>query len=114
MITLETNPKLGYYTVGNKVFYSKPQMLMESTKTGHFPHWHFNNETFGSIDTTQEPNVDIRLLYKFRAQQLREQYDYLRLEFSGGGDSTTVLMSFINNGIHLDEIVFELCGHTSS
>jgi hypothetical protein len=108
MINLETNPKLGYYNLNNKVYYSKPQVLAESTKNGGFPHWNFNNEIFGAIDTTMEPNVDIRLLYKFRAQQLREQYDYLRLEFSGGGDSTTVLMSFINNGIHLDEIV---CRH---
>jgi diphthamide synthase (EF-2-diphthine--ammonia ligase) len=28
------------------------------------------------------------------------------LEFSGGGDSTTALYSFINNGIELDEVVF--------
>jgi hypothetical protein len=41
-----------------------------------------------------------------RAQQLRDRYDYIRLEFSGGSDSTTVLYSFINNGIHLDEVVF--------
>lgn len=108
MIQLETNPKLGYYTVGNKIFYSKPQMLLESTKTGHFPTWNFNNEVFNAIDTTIEPGIDIRALYKIRAQQLREKYDYLRLEFSGGADSATVLMSFINNGIHLDEIV---CRH---
>jgi hypothetical protein len=79
MINLETNPKLGYYNLNNKVYYSKPQVLAESTKNGGFPHWNFNNEIFGAIDTTMEPNVDIRLLYKFRAQQLREQYDYLRL-----------------------------------
>jgi hypothetical protein len=105
MIKLEQNPKLGYYTVGDKVFYSKSQVLTESTKNGQYPHWHFNHDTFRSIDTTMEPNVDIRLLYKMRAIQLREKYDYLRLEFSGGSDSATVLMSFINNGIHLDEIV---------
>jgi hypothetical protein len=45
-------------------------------------------------------------LYKLRAKQLREKYDYIRLEFSGGGDSTTVLYSFVNNGIHIDEVVF--------
>ncbi len=105
MINLETNPKLGYYTLDNKVYYSKPQVLTDSTKTGHFPHWHFNDETFSKINTTLEPNVDIRMLYRMRAMQLREKYDYLRLEFSGGSDSATVLMSFINNGIHIDEIV---------
>lgn len=105
MINLETNPKLGYYTLDNKVYYSKFQVLSESTKRGQYPHWHFNQEVFGAMNTTIEPQVDIRTLYKMRAQQLREKYDYLRLEFSGGSDSATVLMSFINNGIHLDEIV---------
>jgi hypothetical protein len=105
MINLETNPKLGFYTLNNKVYYSKAQVLTESTRTGIFPHWQFNNEVFGSIDSTVEPNIDIRTLYRMRAQQLRERYDYLRLEFSGGSDSVTVLLSFINNGIHLDEIV---------
>lgn len=103
---LEQNPKLGYYTVGDKIFYNKPQALMEATKTGHFPHWNFNREVFSKIDTTIEPQIDLRELYRLRAKQLREKYDYIRLEFSGGGDSTTTLLSFINNGIHLDEIVF--------
>ena len=106
MILNEHNPKLGFYTVGEKIFYYKPQALMEATKTGHFPHWNFNREIFSSIDTTLEPQLSLRELYRIRAQQLRDKYDYIRLEFSGGGDSTTTLLSFINNNIHLDEIVF--------
>jgi hypothetical protein len=43
--------------------------------------------------------------YRRRAQQLREKYDYLLLTFSGGGDSTNVLDSFILNNIHLDEVM---------
>jgi diphthamide synthase (EF-2-diphthine--ammonia ligase) len=44
-------------------------------------------------------------LYDLRARQLREKYDYLILSYSGGADSHNVLMSFIKQGIHLDEIV---------
>jgi hypothetical protein len=106
MELIEKNSKLGFYVVDNKVFYSKPQALIESTKTGHFPHWNFNREIFSKIDTTVEPSLSLRELYRIRAQQLRNKYDYIRLEFSGGADSTTVLYSFINNGIHLDEVVF--------
>jgi hypothetical protein len=61
MIQLENNPKLGYYTLNDKAYYSKPQVLAESTRTGGFPHWNFNNQVFGAIDTTVEPNVDIRM-----------------------------------------------------
>jgi hypothetical protein len=106
MILNEHNPKLGYYTVGEKIFFNKPKALMEATQTGHFPHWHFHTAAYSKIDTTIEPQISLRELYRIRAKQLREKYDYIRLEFSGGSDSATVLYSFINNGIHLDEIVF--------
>lgn len=106
MIKIEQNPKLGFYTVGTEKFFSKPMALVKATETGIFPEWNFNNEIFLAQDWLIEPNIQIRDLYKIRAQQLREKYDYIRLEFSGGGDSTTVLYSFVNNGIHLDEVVF--------
>ena len=79
---LEQNAKLGYYTVGDKTFYHKPSALMESTKTGHFPHWHFNTEAFSKLDTTVEPQIGLRDLYRMRAQQLRDRYDYIRVEAS--------------------------------
>jgi hypothetical protein len=101
-----SNDKLGFYTVGPKKFHSKILALLESTTCGNFPEWNFNQDRFNSVTWTQEPVQDLLDLYKQRAQQLREKYDYIRLEFSGGADSTTVLYSFVNNGIHLDEIVF--------
>lgn len=111
MIKSQNNPNLGYYTVGNKVFYNKHLALLESTKTGDFPHWNFNREVYQKIDTTVEPETNLRELYRIRAQQLRNKYDWIRLEFSGGSDSTTVLYSFINNGIHIDEVVYRFPAH---
>lgn len=43
-------------------------------------------------------------LYKQRAQQLRDRYDYLVLHYSGGSDSHNILQTFIKNNIKLDEI----------
>jgi len=106
MNLLEQNPKLGFYTVGQKRFYSKPEALIESTITGEFPQWNFNQELFSSLDASIEPGTDLQTLYRMRAQQIRDRYDYVRLEFSGGSDSATVAYAFINNGIHLDEVVF--------
>lgn len=103
---LEHNPKLGYYTVGTEKFFSKPLALTRATQINQFPEWNFNNEVFGTQNWQAAPTVDIRELYRIRAQQLREKYNYIRLEFSGGSDSTTVLYSFVNNGIHIDEVVF--------
>jgi hypothetical protein len=106
MYKLEQNDKLGYYTVGDKKFYGKVEALMDSTLTGHFPNWNFNRDIFDNLTWEIEPAADLRLLYRMRAQQLRDKYDWIRIEASGGGDSTTALYSFLNNGIHIDEVVF--------
>jgi hypothetical protein len=80
--------------------------LLAATETNQFPDWNFNKDSFAAVDWSLEPETDIRNLYRLRAQQLRQQYDYIRLEASGGGDSTTAIFSFLKNGIHLDEVVF--------
>jgi len=103
---IEQNPKLGYYRVGDRIFYSKPQAYIHATEIGLEPVWHFNNAEFAKCTWAQEPETNIRELYRLRAQQLREQYDWIRIEASGGGDSTTAIFSFLLNGIHLDEVVF--------
>jgi hypothetical protein len=106
MYNLENNPKLGYYTVGQQQFFSKPQALIEATKIGKFPEWNFNRAVFDSVDWLNAPALDLRTLYRTRALQLRDQYDWIRVEASGGGDSTTAILSFLNNNIHVDEVVF--------
>jgi len=106
MIKLETNPKLGFYTVGDQRYYIKPRALMAATDTGQFPEWNFNRDIFDPYPWEVEPELSLRELYRLRAQQLRDRYDYIRLEVSGGGDSSTAAYSFIMNGIHLDEVVF--------
>lgn len=103
---IENNPKLGYYTVGAQKFFSKPLALIEATKTNQFPEWHFNRLVFDSVDWSTDVLPDLRTLYHARAQQLRDRYDWIRVEASGGGDSTTAILSFLNNNIHLDEVVF--------
>lgn len=106
MIQLENNPKLGYYRVGDQTYYAKPEALVAATRTGHFPEWQFNRDVFDKINWEVEPEIELRTLYRMRAQQLRDKYDWIRVEASGGGDSTTAIYSFLLNGIHLDEVVF--------
>ena len=106
MIRLENNNKLGYYTVGQVRHYIKPKALIAATEANQFPEWNFNRDAFGSYNWSVEPETNLKELYRMRAQQLRDRYDYIRLEVSGGGDSATAAFSFILNGIHLDEVVF--------
>ena len=66
--------------------------------------YHFNDDVFSKIDWTIEPTVSLSDLYKFRAQQIRDEYDYIILSFSGGSDSVEVLETFLEHGIFIDEI----------
>jgi len=68
-------------------------------------HLWFNDDIFSAFDWTQEPDVDIKTLYKLRAEQLRDQYDNIILFYSGGSDSNQMLSAFIENNIHIDEII---------
>lgn len=94
----------GYYTVGEYKTYSKLDAILKQEQTGLFPQWHFNDEVFGAFDWTQEPQETLPELYRRRAEQIRSQYDYLVLFYSGGADSTNILQTFLNNDIKLDEI----------
>lgn len=102
----EQNKKLGFYQFDDTKYYNKVEALIAGTKAGKFPEWNYNKDVFDPFPWDQEPSTELTELYRQRAQQLRDTYDYIRLEVSGGADSATALYSFLLNGIHLDEIVF--------
>lgn len=66
---------------------------------------YYYNDVFNSIDWKKEPTESLDNLYKFRAQEIRDSYDYVILCYSGGHDSTNILETFYYNNIHIDEIV---------
>ena len=96
--------KLGVYRVGDLRFYSKLEAIEYMQKTGIHLHWDFNEVVFSSYDWTIEPKENILELYRQRAQQLRDTYDYIIVMYSGGADSQTVVESFVDNDIKLDEV----------
>jgi len=99
--------RLGYYQVGWKKFHHKTLALIEHTKTKQPLEWIFNDTVYGAIDWSVHITESLDELYKKRAQQLRNNYDYLALYFSGGADSSNMLRAFVNNGIFVDEIVMQ-------
>jgi hypothetical protein len=103
-----TNDRLGYYQVGWKKFYNKTLALMETYCTGYKLEWIFNDEVYSNIDWSTPIHESLLSIYKRRAVQLRDSYDYLVLYFSGGADSINILHAFIDNDIFLDEIVMQL------
>jgi hypothetical protein len=97
--------KFGYYEVGDYRTYSKYDAIVVAETQKKTPTWNFNDAVFSCYDWTREPPESLLELYRRRAEQLRNKYDYLVLAFSGGSDSHNVLMSFIKNGIHIDELM---------
>ena len=99
--------RLGYYQVGWKKFYHKTLALIEHTKTRQPLEWVFNDNVYSKIDWSIPIPESLDELYRQRAQQLRDNYDYLALYFSGGADSSNMLRVFLNNNIFIDEIVMQ-------
>jgi hypothetical protein len=99
------NKDLGYYLCGGVEFASKIDACIYG-KTANKPvEWIFHNDTFEKYPWNIEPTETLDQLYDRRARELREQYDYVILSFSGGSDTNNILESFIRQGLHIDEIV---------
>lgn len=98
--------KHGYYLVDDKFkTFSKYEAYTLSGKNWSNIKFIYNDDTYDKYDWTKEPEEDIYELYRQRAQQLREKYDYLVLVYSGGIDSSNIFDTFLNNGIKLDEVL---------
>lgn len=102
---ISINRSLGYYTCDGIIFESKLQAFYHSIKTGKTADWVFNDLEFGLYDWTKEPEETLDQLYDKRSRELRNKYDYIILSYSGGADSHNILMSFIRQNLHIDEIL---------
>ena len=92
--------KFGYYSADTIKTYSKLEAIEKSINA----QWHFNDQTYSDIDWTIIPPFDLWDIYKLRAKQIREQYDYIVLWYSGGCDSHNVLSAFIDSQCEIDEV----------
>jgi hypothetical protein len=68
-------------------------------------HFYFADDAHSKFDWTVEPQEDINDLIDQRVREIRDQYAYVALWYSGGYDSQSILDSFVRQNIRLDEIV---------
>jgi hypothetical protein len=94
----------GYYQVGDQIFNNKVAALYAATKSRKYPTFHLHDEVFSKVQWALPPTRSLEEVYKDRATELRDSYDYLSLSFSGGSDSWNALYVFLSNNIHLDEV----------
>jgi hypothetical protein len=99
----DRNP-YGVYQVGSGLYPNKLDAAFNATQQKLPITWNFHDSAFSKLNWQQRPTGTLKDLYRQRAQQLRDTYDYIIVYFSGGSDSWTVLHSFLSNNIHIDEI----------
>jgi hypothetical protein len=107
----------GHYRVGNNIYKDKATMILESSRLGITAdqvQWVFHDETYSKFNWNIDPPGTIKDYYHARARELREKYDYIIINCSGGADSTTVLYSFLQQKLFVDEVVFRCPGAGTS
>lgn len=94
-----------WYEVGEHRYYDKVEALFAHLSQKKPIRWNVNDDIFDQYNWSVEPTKNLQTLYAERALQIRNRYDYLVLHFSGGSDSAQIIETFIDNNIHLDEVL---------
>lgn len=97
--------EIGYYKVNDKIYSSKLSAIMAAKDTKSAVEWNFFDDVFSKVNWKVEPSLSLDELYCMRAKQIRDQYDYVIVFCSGGADSNNVIRTFLNNNIHVDEVI---------
>ena len=96
-----------YYHAGQKWYtkYDAIKSTIKSTDEDEPLCFFYYDDFFTAQNWLQEPESSLAELYKNRALEIRNQYEYVVLAYSGGIDSTNMLETFYYNNIHIDEIL---------
>lgn len=102
--------QFGYWQVAGRRYYNKLQAAVDAVSMGHWIHWNFNESVFSTYDWSVEPVYSLDYYYTERARQLRRNYDYIAMEYSGGADSWNMLYYFVKNGLRVDNVIYRHAG----
>lgn len=95
--------EIGWY-LNNKFYKNKWSYVLDNKYTNNNVTFYFYDDVFNKLNWQQEPSLSYDYLLEQRARQLRDSYDYLRLWYSSGTDSETILQTFLKHNIYVDEI----------
>jgi hypothetical protein len=98
----------GTWHYQNQIFYDRISAIRAASKdnnTYESISFKYYDEEFDKINWTVEPDISLQEYYDKRAWELRNQYDYIVLFYSGGHDSHNILDTFARNKLPIDEII---------
>jgi len=96
--------KIGHWVSGGQSFDNKIDALIYASSNNIDVEYKYFNSTWENYNLDNLGAFTLDELYKQRAIELREKYDYLILYYSGGADSDNILKTFIQNNIKLDAV----------
>ena len=104
-----------HYRVNGKQFNTYYSALLESKHTGHFtefvlPDWHKNS--LCTVDVKKIQKCSAKTLMKEKLLYLKDTYGQLRLHYSGGSDSHTILEIAQELGLIWDSVFMWLTNPT--
>lgn len=99
-----------YYLVNDEKYVNAIeawQKISDLTNTGTLTGYELilDNGKFDHYDWLSVPDKSISELEEIRAKQIREKYEYVRVLYSGGSDSFSLLEAFFRSGLTVDELV---------
>jgi hypothetical protein len=94
-----------HYRVNDFVTTNKLTAIEKANNNFDNIHFYFADDVHSKFNWTVEPQEDINDLIDQRVREIRDQYAYVALWYSGGYDSQTILDSFVRTGTRLDEIL---------
>lgn len=93
-----------YWTVGNRLTYSKIEALMWANGNVSKLKYHWMENTWDHVNFAVEPDLSWQELCIIRAKQIRDTHEWVCLWYSGGWDSAGVMQAFIDAECPIDEI----------
>jgi len=94
-----------YYQVNNKTLYNPYLAYYESYRSGQHIKFNCFDAEYSKLDWTQEPAETMDELMTQHAIYLRNRYQRIVLPWSGGTDCHTIYEIFVQNNLHIDEIL---------
>lgn len=98
-----------YYQCGKQQFHNIFQAFEHQKQTGHFPKFLVDPELLQAISNRKKPKdispKAIKKLIVTRLKDLRKKYKKLKIAYSGGTDSYTILKLCVENDIYIDETI---------
>lgn len=101
-----------YYQCGGSKFHNIFQAFREQKKTKHFPKFVLDQDLVSTLANAEKPktlNTEyLRGLMVSRLKHLRKKYNKLKIGYSGGTDSYTILRLCVDNDIYIDETITQM------